>query len=75
MNYDKVYLTRKCIGVPGEVGEWVTSLSSVMQRKGVGDSLRVEMSYERLRSGVEDTSEPSVLYPSKLKKNYDTSES
>lgn len=37
------YLTRKCIGVPGESGEWVTSLSSVMQRKGVGESLGAEM--------------------------------
>ena len=67
MNYDKVYLTRKCIGVPGEFGECVTSLSSVTHRKGIGESLRAEMSYGKSRSRVEDTSEPSVLYPSKLK--------
>lgn len=70
----KVHLTRKCIGVPGESGEWVTSLSSVMHRKGVGDSLRAEISYGMPRSGVEDSSEPSVLYPSKLKSK-DSSES
>ena len=59
-------LTIKCIGVPGESGEHVTSLSSVIQRKGVGESLRARMSLGR--SGTDETFEPSVLYPSKLKK-------
>lgn len=53
--------------MPGESGEWVTSLSSVMQRNGVGESLRSSrMSHGR--SGTDETSDPSVLYPSKLKK-------
>ena len=52
-------LTMKWIGMPGESGVCVTSLSSVIQRKGVGESLGARMSHEK--SGIEDASEPSVL--------------
>ena len=43
----------------GESGVCVTSLSSVIQRKGVVESLGARMSHEK--SGIEDASEPSVL--------------
>ena len=59
-------LTMKWIGVPGESGVCVTSLSSVIHRKGVGESLAVRMSNER--SSMEHTSGSSVLHTSKLSK-------
>ena len=47
------------MGVPGESGVCVTSLSSVMQRKGVGESLGRKVLYDSSRN--EDASELSVL--------------